>query len=535
MSLMSINFLIFVGVVFILYYLFPWKKYQWVILLLASYFYYIFTCNQYVVYLLVTTLTTYGGALLIERIADSCSSTLKSHKGDWEKPQRKAYKNRMNGYRRTILILVLVLNFGILSFLKYFDFLAGSIDSLLGQLGLAFPMPSLNLVLPLGISFYTFQSMGYLIDVYRNKFPAEKNVAKFALFVSFFPQIVQGPIAFYSDLAHQLYEKHSFRYESFKSGGLLILWGVLKKLVIADRAVQMINLVTKQYQDFSGSFILRAALMYALQLYADFSGGIDVCRGIGEILGITMAENFRRPYFSKTLTEYWHRWHITLGEWLRTYLFYPISISKSFLKMGKNLKKHGLRHLGRVLPTGIASLITFIIIGIWHGAAWKYVAFGVWNGGVILFSALMQPISDNMLTRLHIRKESWPYMIFSMARTFLLVLIGYYFDIAVNFKAAMIMLWRSVADFSLRDFSDFSCLMDSSLTGKDYLVIIFGCLVIFIISLIQEKTGRSVREQLSEKSILIQWPLYILLILMIVILGVYGPGSNPAEFVYMQF
>ena len=256
--------------------------------------------------------------------------------------------------------------------------------SLLGAVGLDIAMPDFKLVLPLGISFYTFQTMGYVIDVYRGKFRAAKNPAKFALFASFFPQIVQGPIAFYSDLAYQLYAPHDFNYNRFKSGGILALWGLFKKLVIADRAVAMVKLVAGNYSDFKGTYILMAVCMYAIQLYADFSGGIDICRGFAEMLGITMAQNFRQPYFSRSLTEYWHRWHITLGEWLRTYLFYPISISKPFLKMGKQLKKHGLKHLGKVLPTSIASLITFIVIGVWHGAAWKYVAFGLFNGMAIL-------------------------------------------------------------------------------------------------------------------------------------------------------
>lgn len=535
MSLISIQFFLFVAVTAVIYFLCAGRKYQWCVLLAASYFYYIFTCNQYVVYLLVTTVTTYAGARAITALAEQTTKTVKAQKGTWDKEEKKAYKNRMQGKKRAVMVAVLVFNFGILAVLKYAGFVGDSINALLNLLGITFRLPLPGLVLPLGISFYTFQSMGYLIDVYRDKFPAEKNFGKVALFVSFFPQIVQGPIAFYSDLAHQLYEPRGFSYEKFKRGGLLALWGMFQKLVIADRAVHLINLVTADDTAFSGTYILIAALMYALQLYADFAGGINVCRGIAEIFGITMAENFRRPYFAKTLTEYWHRWHITLGEWVRTYLFYPLSISKRFLKWGKDLKNHGFKHLGRVLPTSIASLITFLVIGIWHGAAWKYVAFGIWNGGVIMLAAIAEPWTSALTKRLKICTEAVWYQLFSMARTFLLVLIGYYFDIAADFTAAMRMMWKSAADLHLADLHDFSCLAESGLVRSDYLVILFGAFVILIVSVIQERTGRHLRDLLTEKPLWIQWSVYLLLIFLIAILGAYGPGVNPADFVYMQF
>ncbi len=535
MNLISVQFFLFVAVTAAIYFLCSGRKYQWCVLLGVSYFYYIFTCNRYVIYLLVTTITTYAGARGIDHLAAVSTQTVKAHKGEWDKETKKAYKNQMQSKKRWLMIAVLVLNFGILSVLKYTGFVEESLNSALNALGIGFRLPLPKLVLPLGISFYTFQSMGYLIDVYRGKFPAEKNFGKVALFVSFFPQIVQGPIAFYSDLAHQLYENHRFSYEKCKSGVLLIFWGAFQKMVVADRAVHMIDLVTANDRGFHGTYILMAALMYALQLYADFAGGINVCRGVAELFGITMAENFRRPYFSKTLTEYWHRWHITLGEWVRTYLFYPMSISKRFLKMGKDLKSHGMRHLGRVLPTSIASLLTFLVIGIWHGAAWKYVAFGLWNGGVIMVSAIAEPWTTALVQKLHIRKEAAWYQVFAMVRTFLLVLVGYYFDIAQGFKAAMRMMWHSVTDLHLADFKNFSCLADSGLVRSDYLVIIAGALVILVVSILQERSGRQLRDVLEQKSLWIQWSVYLLLIFAVLIFGAYGPGSNPADFVYMQF
>ncbi|MGM9973425.1 MAG: MBOAT family O-acyltransferase [Clostridiaceae bacterium] len=534
MTLTSFSFFIFVIATLFIYYIVP-KKHQWIILLGASYCFYLITCNKYVIYLIVTTATTFFGGIAIDKIAKKSSEEIKVNKEIWSREEKKAFKEVTQKRKRAVLVSILLLNFGILAFLKYFNFFSSSIFSLLELFGLNFTFRGLNLVLPLGISFYTFQSMGYIIDVYRGKFPAERSLAKFSLFVSFFPQIIQGPIAYYSDLAHQLYESHKLKYENLKWGSQLILWGLFKKIVIADRAVKMINIVSGDYRSFSGTYILLTIFMYALQLYADFSGGIDICRGVGEMFGITMAENFRRPYFSKSLTEYWHRWHITLGEWLRNYLFYPLSLSKAFMKLGKNLKKRFGNHLGKVLPTSLASLITFIVIGIWHGANWKYVAFGVWNGGVIMASALCEPALNRLVEKLKINRSTQLFGLFSMVRTFILVLIGYYFDVAENFTSAMNMMRLSLLDFHISDLINIEALKLLGLYKFDYLVLLIGIIIIFISSLIQEKTGRRIRDILDEKPLMIRWPVYIAGIFLVILMGVYGPGTSASEFVYMQF
>lgn len=535
MGIISAEFFAFAAAAILIYYLFPAKKYQWTVLLAASYVYYILNCNKYVVYMLVTTVSTYFGALLIGRIAEKSKQYLLDNRETLTKESRKAFKARTQKNKRLALAAVLVFNFGILAFLKYFGFCADTVHSLLGIFGVNYTEPKFNFIVPLGISFYTFQSMGYVIDVYRGKVSAEKNFGKLALFVSFFPQIVQGPIGIYSDLAHQLYEPKKFSYERFKSGGLLILWGIFKKLLIADRAVKVIKLVTADSGAFSGTYILFTVILYAVQLYADFSGGIDICRGIAEIMGITMAENFKRPYFSKTLTEYWHRWHISLGDWLRNYLFYPISLSKPFLKMSKSMKKHGLKYLGKVFPVALASLITFIVIGIWHGSQTKYIAFGLWNGLVIMISSLLKPLTDKLTEKLRINRENIFYSAFCMVRTFIVVLIGYYFDIARGFKDAVSMIWRSIADIHFADLASFSCLKKSGVDKFDYIIILAGCAVLFVISIVQETKKDSVRNLLCKKSLPLQWLLYILLIAVIAVFGYYGPGTTPADFVYMQF
>ena len=316
MTLTSLSFYLLVLALLVLYYLVP-KRFQWVVLLIGSYAFYAFVCLRYMGFIVITTLTTYFGARGMDAMTARMEQTVAAHKQDWEREARKAYKKRCKSRRKALMIGILVFNFGILAVLKYYNFFAESMEALFASVGLTVSLGHIGLLLPLGISFYTFQSMGYVLDVYREKVPAERNVGKLALFVSFFPQIIQGPIGVYDQLAHQLYDEHKYNFDNIRYGAELILWGFFKKLVIADRAVGMIHTVAGAYTDYAGTYVLLAALVYALQLYADFSGGIDISRGVAQMFGITMGENFRRPYFSRTLTEYWHRWHISLGDWLR--------------------------------------------------------------------------------------------------------------------------------------------------------------------------------------------------------------------------
>ena len=289
----------------LVYFLFPVKKYKWTVLLAASVFFYAVAGYKFAFFILFTSLCTYLVALWIERVAQKSKLLLKEKKKDWDREQKKNYKNKIKIQKRLIMTLALVVNFGILAFLKYYNFFAGSLNSILGSFGIGFSAPTLSLFLPLGISFYTFQSMGYIVDVYREKTAAQKNPFKLLLFVSFFPQIIQGPISIYDQLANQLFEPHEFNFTRMKHGMELIVWGFFKKLVIADRAYILISAVENDYSKFGGTTLTFTILLYAIQLYADFSGGIDISRGVAQIFGIDMIDNFKRPYFSKSINEYW--------------------------------------------------------------------------------------------------------------------------------------------------------------------------------------------------------------------------------------
>lgn len=540
MNYTSLNFILFVALTVLVYFLFPLKKQKWSVLLVASYVFYLFAGYKYVAFILFTTVSTYLFALWINRIGVKSKETLKLNKQTWDKDKKKKFKNSVKHKKRLVMALVLVVNFGILAFLKYYNFFAGSLNDVMGMFGIGFSAPTLKLFLPLGISFYTFQSMGYIVDVYREKVAPEKNIAKLALFVSFFPQIIQGPISFYDQLAHQLYEPHSFDFTRFKYGMELILWGFFKKLIIADRAVVAINTVTADYAAYNGTTLTFTILLYALQLYADFSGGIDISRGVAQIFGIDMVDNFKRPYFAKSINDYWRRWHITLGAWLKNYLFYPLAMSNLFINASKKMKgtKFGSTkagtHIAKVLPTSIASLIVFLVVGIWHGANWKYVAFGIWNGGIIMISILLKPVFDWVLAKLKINAQSFAYGVFQMFRTFLVVLVGYVFDVAPDFAQAMNTFKLAFTDQSFS--VGWSQIRELGLDKFDYAIIIFGMIVVFVASVIQERhSSTTIREMLDRKPFALRYMLLFAGVMLILVFGIYGPGYDPAAFVYMQF
>jgi len=536
----SLKFFVFIAVVMLLYFSFPKKQYRWVVLLGASYCFYLLVSYRLVAYILFTTASTFWGALQMERISGQAKETLSAHKKEWDREKKKAFKAQISRQKRRILTLVLVANFGILVFLKYYNFFAGSANDLLGNWGVSFSVPKLKLLLPLGISFYTFQSMGYLIDVYWEKVEAEQNIARLALFVSFFPQIVQGPISFYDQLAHQLYEPHDFDFTRVKHGAELMLWGLFRKLVIADRAVMVLNAGIDSYADCNGTAQALLVLLYAVQIYADFSGGIDISRGVAQLFGIDMVQNFRQPYFARSVSEFWNRWHITLGGWFKKYLFYPLAMSASFSGLGKRIRKTAFgatkagQHTAKVLPTSLASFVVFLLVGAWHGANWKYLGFGLWNGGIIMISSLLAPVYAAVEEKLHISVKSAAFRLFQILRTFLLVLGGYIFDVAPNLTQSLQTFYRMFADFSVS--AALQQLKEFGLDRRGVIIMFLGTLLILIVDIYHEKYGcNSLRQLLDQKPFLVRYVLILGCLLATLYYGIWGPNFGAAAFAYMQF
>ncbi len=539
MSYSTINFILFVLGTVLVYFLIP-KKARWTVLLAASVVFYIISGLKFAFYILFTAASTYLIALWVDKLSQNSKQVLKKNKAEWSRDDKKNYKNKVKIQKRLVMSLALVANFGILAFLKYYGFFAGSLNDMLGSFGVSFSIPTLKLFLPLGISFYTFQSMGYIVDVYREKTDAQRNPFKLLLFVSFFPQIIQGPISIYDQLAAQLFEPHEFDFIRMKHGMELILWGFFKKLVIADRAYILIGAVEKDYAQFGGTTLTFTILLYALQLYADFSGGIDISRGVAQIFGIDMIDNFKRPYFSRSINEYWRRWHISLGAWLKNYLFYPIAMSNVFINAGKKMK--GTRfgktaagsHIAKVLPTSVASLIVFLVVGVWHGADWKYVAFGVWNGVIIMVSIIMQPLFDGAVDKLRISRKNPFFIGFQVFRTLLVVFVGYVFDVAPSFGEGMrtLQLFFTGQNFS----AGIEEISKLGLVASDYIILLAGAIIILIASIIQERhLDTDIRTMLDSKPFALRFLLLYLGIMTVVIFGIYGSGYNAADFVYMQF
>lgn len=546
MALTSLPFALFAIITGIIYFALPKKQYQWIVLLVASSFFYVYNSFQYTVFILVTIITIYLAANKMAGISKDTKAEVKAHKAEWSKEEKKAFKEASQKKRRSILAAALLLNFGILFLLKYFNFMSGSIAMLLG--GSSEDAPQIHLLLPLGVSFYTFIATGYLIDVYRETVEPQKNIFKFALFISFFPQIIQGPISSYDKLHGQLIEEHRLEWINFKQGVINIFWGLFKKLVIADCAWRGISAYydhggiygTEKFEGYGGTMVLFISLLYALQLYADFSGGIDISRGICRIMGIKLEVNFRQPYFSKSISEYWRRWHITLGVWMKNYVFYPIAMSDLSKRISGSIagshfgKTDAGKHLSKVFTTAMASFIVFLCVGIWHGANSKYIGFGVWNGLIIMLSAMLGPVYEKSRKVLHINSNAAWWKLFQMLRTFIIVLVGYIFDISDNFTNAIQMMKLIVTDQNKSVFLEqFHTLGLHTTEGA---TIMLGAAILLYISIRLEKTSLDTPGELLERrSGLIQWVALVGLIMMVLVLGTYGPLYDPAEFVYMQF
>ena len=531
MAFTSFNFLVFVAVIVAAYYLTPIKG-RWMTLLAASYAFYLISSPKTFIFVVFTTVITFFGGRYIGQQNDNQQAYLAEHKDEMSRDDKKALKAEVQKRKRKMVALILIANFGVLAVLKYFKTYIELIFAAVGGAQL-----ELGILIPLGISFYTFQSAAYILDLYRSKISHDTNIAKFALFMSFFPQIIQGPIARHDQLAEQLYEGHRFSYENFTFGMQLILWGFFKKLIIADRVAILTGEVFGNYTDYAGGVVFVALLFYTIQIYADFSGGIDIARGVAQMMGIEMSHNFMRPYFSDSLSDFWRRWHMSLSFWTRDYIFYSIALSKFFGKLGKDMRKVLGDRVGKLVPVIIAQYATFITIGLWHGAEFKYVAYGLYNGTVIVLSLLLEPYFKKAIEKLHINIESKLWKVFQIVRTFFIVVFGRMFAKATSFGAALYMYGALFRPDMGNGFSE--TILTLGLTNIDFCIILFGCIVWFILSFIQERGGDKdntyIRNKMAEMALPLRWIILLAGFACVLVLGVYGPGYDAAAFIYRGF
>lgn len=528
MSLVSTGFLLFLLAGVIVYYIIP-KKMQWVWLLVLSCFYYLCSGYKTIIFIITTTIVTYFAGVFLNKE----NERIKNIPAQADRSEKKKIKEDVKRRKKLIVALLLVIIFGILAVIKYHTFAIENINAVIGVFtGKYDTIPTFKLLLPLGISFYTFQSAGYIIDVYRDKYECCNNIFKFALFVSFFPQIMQGPIGRYDRLSPQFNEPHYFSLENTEYGLQLMLWGFFKKIVIADRIGVVADKVFLHPYDYNGIFVIVGVLAYCLQLYADFSGGMDVVSGAAELYGIKLDKNFRQPFFSKSIGEFWRRWHITLGTWMKDYIFYPMSLSKGMNKLSKWGKKHLGNHLGRTLPICFANLVIFFIVGIWHGAEVRYIAYGLYNGIIIAFSNLCEPIYKKGLEKFHINGDGRGWKIFKIIRTFILVNIGWIFDCcALGMRTAVKMMTEMFTKLNVQLLT-WDIFKQFELKPKDYIVIAVGCVVIFIVGIFKEK-GIKIRETIASKPLAVRWLLYYGIIILALLFGYTDSGSS--GFMYAAF
>lgn len=502
------------------------KKY---FLLIASYGFFWLISGKLLAYLLLSTMSIHYFGLWLARIQGKRDLAVKAVPREERKAVKAAYQRQMRG----VLWLAVLLHIGGLLALKYTPFFAKNFNSLLTALNISFQLQIPKYALPIGISFFTLQAVSYILDVYRGTIPADDNLGRLALFMSFFPQIVEGPICRYSQTADALWNVGPIQYDNLRLGVWRILYGMLKKVVVADRLNAAVGIVFGNYASYSGGIIALAALMYTVQLYMDFFGSMDAVIGVGQILGVKMPENFLRPFFSRNISEFWKRWHATLGTWFKDYVFYPVTMSGPMKRLTSSARKKLGNHFGPLIAGGIALFLVWFFNGLWHGAAWNYILFGMYHFVLILSASLFAPLTQKVNKALRIRPESRGFAVFQMLRTGILVVIGEMFFRAEGLRACGGMLSRLIAKFEFTPLNA-EMLKSLHLDAQDLIITGITLLIVLAVSILNER-GIAVREWLKKRRTVVRWAILYAMILYIVLFGAYGKNYLPVDPMYAFF
>ena len=507
MELYSLRFLLFIAVLLTAYYT-VFKKWQPQCLLVGSLVFYWISGSFNLMFVLVTALSVWMCGLGFEKYRGQYDAARKRE--GVTKEEKKLLKTGMQKKKRILLLIVLLLNVGILGFFKYWNPLLAlfRVSESSGLYCCA------GLLLPLGISFYTFQAISYLVDVYNEKYQAEHNFGRFLLYISYFPQLIQGPINRYDQMSEQLSGTHTWDSERTRRALLLILFGLMKKYAIANLLVDKVSLILDgSPNNVSGNLIIFGILMYSIQQYADFSGGIDIVLGVSRLFGITMAPNFRQPYFSVSLADFWRRWHISLGAWMRDYLFYPFAMSSGVKKLKKHLSQKGKKYLAAILPVAMGNILVFLVVGIWHGAQLHYVLWGLYNGVVIAISEICEPLFQRINTRLRIDPDSKRHHVFRVIRTFVIVNIGWYFDRIEDVRNCVLMMKNSLVHFQWTTSPVVEFVKDNFVSWSILMPIIvcIATLIVIINSVLSENQVDAY-DALQKKHIVLRYVLYLVML-----------------------
>ena len=526
----SYGFILFLAIVLAAGHICP-GKHRWKLLLVASLVFYGMSGLKYLAYISVTIVTTWVCGRMIDNLHRRQESFLLENKERLTKEEKASYKASNQKSRAGWAAVCLLVNFGILAVIKYAGFAVLSVNTLIRLTGGAAELTFFRFALPLGISFYTFQTMGYIIDVYRGKHPAEKNLFRLALFSSFFPQVIQGPISRYSDLSESLFSERRVSVKELSYGLQRVLLGFFKKMVIADRLLIAVKTITGNPGEYQGAFVFAASLLYAVTLYADFTGGIDITIGIAESLGIKIKENFNRPFYAVSTADYWRRWHITMGTWFRDYLFYPISVSKPMLKLSKRARKSLGGGFGKRVPVYLSTIIVWFATGIWHGASWNFAVWGLLNGFILIVSEELSPLYKWFHKTFRIGSAP-VYRAFQIVRTFLLMSLVRTLDIYDGVSTTFKMILSAFIRPDLRAFIS-GGLTRLGLAASDYAVAFSGVALLIVIGRLQQKAD--VRDLLATRPAPVRYCVWLAAVLSVVVFGVYGVGYDAGQFIYNRF
>lgn len=494
----SMDFLIFFPIVLIIYFAIPDKiKYIW--LLVSSYYFYMCWNAKYAFLILGSTVITYTGGLLLEKIK----------KNEFD-------ENKKLKYKKLVVTLSIVSNLGILFYFKYTNFAFDTLAKVMRVAHVELNIPVFDIVLPVGISFYTFQALGYIIDVYRNDIYAEKNFFRYALFVSFFPQLVAGPIERSKHLLKQLAIPKKFNFETAREGLLLMLWGYFLKIVLADRIAIFVNTVYGDYIAYPGWYLIIASMLFAVQIYCDFAGYSTIAMGTSKILGIDLMENFNAPYLSTSVAEFWRNWHISLTSWFKDYLYIPLGGSRK----GKKRKY-------------LNKLIVFLVSGLWHGASFSFIAWGGLNGLYQVIGEILHPIKDKMVDFFGLNKYSLGHKLTQVIVTFILVDFSWIFFRAGSFKQAIEVIKSIVLtenQWILFDGSLYNCGLDQ----KNFHLMIYLILILTFSDYLK-KRGVVIRNIIIKQDLWFRVLFISFAVIFILLFGKWGPSFDQANFIYFQF
>ncbi len=482
MNFNSLQYLLFLPITLTLYFVLP-KKIKNPMLLVASYFFYACWQPIYACLMLFSTAVTYLSGLLISK--------------------------KVFGKRRLWLVLCFIVNLAILFFFKYFNFFSSSAAALLNLTCFSVEAPKLNVLLPVGISFYTFQALGYTADIYRGTVPAEKNFIDYALFVSFFPQLVAGPIERTGNILPQLKRNNKFSFLNLEKGTTLIIWGFFKKVLIADNAAVIVNTVYNAPKEHGALSLIFATVCFALQIYCDFSAYSDIAKGSAKIIGIELMQNFDCPYFAQSIKDFWRRWHISLSTWFKDYLYFPLGGSRK-----------------GTLRTLINLIIVFAVSGLWHGAALTFVLWGLLHGIYQVLGIIFMPVKQKLYSI--VKKDSPSLVIIRTLGTFTLVCIGW-IVFRANSVLDLVYIFKTI--FTFAGITDIT-ITTLGLSWKMTAVLFLSAAAMFITELLN-RDGR-VQKLISQKTI-VRYISYFVIIVAILLFGYYGDGFDMQDFVYFQF